>query len=74
MNLTINQIMILLDIYRGSLKQNRHLATYETDLFVLLHRGLIKREEGVKKLTPISFEPTGLGDNMVQAILKTTIQ
>lgn len=73
MNLTINQIMILLDIYRGTLKPSRHTKTYDDDMKTLISRGLIKVEEN-QKLTIARFEPTSIGNNMVLAILKQTIQ
>lgn len=39
--MTINQIMVLLDIHRGTFCPKRHLATVEDDVIRLKQEGLI---------------------------------
>ena len=39
--MTINQIMVLLDAFRGTLSKDRHMGTYEKDVQVLQSRGLL---------------------------------
>lgn len=39
--LTCNQLMVLLDIYRGTFHRSRHMATVTGDISHLLRRGLI---------------------------------
>lgn len=46
MSLTINQIMLLLDIYRGT-KTQSEIGTYKEDLFVLEEQGLIRIDESI---------------------------
>lgn len=39
--LTRNQVMVLLDIYRGTFRANRHMGTVAKDMARLSRRGLI---------------------------------
>lgn len=39
--MTCNQIMVLLDIYRGTFCSDRHMGTVKQDLARLFHSGLI---------------------------------
>jgi hypothetical protein len=39
--LTLNQIMILLDIHRGTYRRENHVGTIQMDLMALETRGLI---------------------------------
>ena len=44
--LTCNQMMVLLDIYRGTFRRERHLMTVEKDIQTLLKVNLIERVDG----------------------------
>ena len=44
MHLTCNQLMILLDIYRGTLEAYRHLNTFQHDINTLLLLNLVKAQ------------------------------
>lgn len=41
-NLTVNQIILLLEIYRGAVVGARQIGTYLEDLEILYRKGLIK--------------------------------
>jgi hypothetical protein len=43
MQLSINQLMVLLDVSRGTLNAGRHPSTMITDLVILENNGLIKK-------------------------------
>lgn len=63
-SLTVNQIMILLDIHRGP--QTQHvIGTYEKDKRILSSLGLIN------DTTPIS-ETTPAGEKLIELIKKQT--
>jgi len=40
-SVTLNQLLVLLDISRGTFRQNRHMGTLATDLLRLAHLGLV---------------------------------
>lgn len=39
--MTCNQLMVLLDIHRGTFRESRHMGTVSKDILYLLRRGLI---------------------------------
>ena len=63
-HLTCNQAMVLLDIYRGSFEENRHMATVKGDLGMLLFHLYIEIEEDGKE-----YKVTNHGENRVREIL-----
>jgi hypothetical protein len=63
-HLTVNQAMVLLDIYRGTFDWRRHLGTVDHDLKMLIAKEYI---EGVK--IPTSYTPTMLGEDRVKMML-----
>lgn len=62
--LTVNQIVVLLDIYRGCDTQEN--GTYSTDLMVLLERKLIIKQGK-------SWDTTITGNKLVQEMKSMTI-
>lgn len=68
--LTCNQAMVLLDIYRGTLTQSRHMSTYFDDLQFLRSEkiNLIDFYHDHKTETPV-FVLTKKGENLVYHML-----
>jgi hypothetical protein len=52
MDFTCNQLMVLLDIYRGTFESTRHLGTVKADVSVLYEEGYISSKTGVGYLLP----------------------
>jgi len=50
-HLTVNQAMVLLDIYRGTLNHFRHLDTMNHDLRMLHEKEYIQGEAGIYSTT-----------------------
>ena len=61
-HLTVNQAMVLLDIYRGTLEFDRHTGTVEHDIRMLIDK------EYVQGSTP-EYVPTMLGEERVKMML-----
>lgn len=51
-NLTVNQIIVLLEIYRGTMNQDNVDTTYRTDIPVLIKAGLINSDITKDEMTP----------------------
>lgn len=61
--MTVNQIILLLDIHRGTNTQSK-LGTYVEDLNVLINKKLIE----VNLVTPKDFQTTEEGESSVKII------
>jgi hypothetical protein len=61
-HLTVNQAMVLMDIYRGTFEFSRHLATVQHDLKMLIDKEYIKRESP-------GYATTILGEERVKMML-----
>ena len=59
--MTTNQLMMLLDIYRGTFDGSRHMGTVNEDINTLASRGLFKNEIG---------ELSKKGKNLVETLLR----
>ena len=66
-SLTINQIMLLLDIYRGTATQ--HMGTMQQDIEVLKRLGLIMISKGDN----VDYEITDEGEEYVQSIKSKSV-
>lgn len=62
MKLTVNQIILLLEIYRGAVTSGIYIGTYKEDIELLRKQGLVK----VKNVS--EDEVTAKGDAIVLAI------
>lgn len=62
-HLTVNQAMVLLDIYRGTFEFKRHPGTVEHDIKMLLDKGYIER-------VPPGYAQTMLGEDRVKMMLQ----
>lgn len=65
-NLTCNQAMVLLDIYRGTFDFERHLGTVSDDVNVLIKNNLIKQ---IDHSTHFVLQITEAGNNRISTIL-----
>lgn len=45
--MTANQLMVLLDAYRGTLSRKRHLGTFDTDVIVLQKLAWLKSDKTI---------------------------
>lgn len=50
-HLTCNQLMVLLDIYRGNYEPSRHVGTVSADLQKLMSNGLVTDLRGLRVLS-----------------------
>lgn len=55
-NLTVNQIIVLLEIYRGTMNQDNVDTTYRTDIPVLVKAGLINEDIHEDEITQKGIE------------------
>ena len=58
--MTVNQMMILLDAYRGTLSRERHSGTFDKDVTTLQERGFLKLDK----------IPTEWGGQAIRSTLK----
>jgi hypothetical protein len=61
-HLTVNQAMVLMDLYRGTFEFSRHLGTVQHDLKMLIDKEYINRESP-------GYVPTMLGEERVKMML-----
>jgi len=61
-HLTVNQAMVLMDLYRGTFEFSRHLATVQQDIKMLIEKDYIKRSSP-------GYAPTRLGEQRVKMML-----
>ena len=61
-HLTVNQAMVLMDLYRGTFEFSRHLATVQQDIKMLIEKDYIKRSS-------TGYAPTRLGEQRVKMML-----
>lgn len=65
--MTSNQLMVLLDIYRGTFYRERHMGTVDTDLATLSHLCLI--ESRGKGYSNGRRDLTERGEKLIKALL-----
>jgi hypothetical protein len=61
-HLTVNQAMVLMDLYRGTFEFSRHFATVQQDIKMLIEKEYIKRDSP-------GYNPTILGEERVKMML-----
>jgi len=68
-HLTVNQAMVLMDIYRGTFVSIRHLGTMQHDIRMLIDKEYINRVDPTSMNESQAYTTTILGEERVKMML-----